>query len=101
MKRGLCRATTNPDQFFVGDEDHPSQVMTPYELAVVESYCNRCPVAAECLTEALEKGYKGIWGGTNSEQRKAIRRIRTRSLCIRCKGAQLRKVDGIQLCRSC
>jgi len=34
--------------------------------------CRTCPVRAECLLYALVYGEKGIWGGTDDEQRQAI-----------------------------
>jgi hypothetical protein len=33
-----------------------------------------CPVRAECLAFALEHAMHGIWGGTNQEERDAIRK---------------------------
>lgn len=31
--------------------------------------CARCPVWEACLTEALERGEHGVWGGTSPHQR--------------------------------
>ena len=39
--------------------------------------CMRCPVKAECLMEALdheERSDAGVWGGTDAEQRRLIRK---------------------------
>lgn len=48
----------------------------PTFLAAVE-YCDRCPVAAECLDYAM--GYRflqGIFGGTTEQDRRRMRRQR-------------------------
>jgi WhiB family redox-sensing transcriptional regulator len=36
--------------------------------------CYDCPVREKCLQIALERYEVGIWGGTNDEQRKLLRR---------------------------
>jgi WhiB family transcriptional regulator, redox-sensing transcriptional regulator len=39
--------------------------------------CARCPVKAECLAYALEKGEAfGIWGGTSEKERRELQRTR-------------------------
>lgn len=35
--------------------------------------CARCPVARECLDEAVLRGHTGIWGGTTPEERHRLR----------------------------
>lgn len=35
--------------------------------------CDRCPVRAECLDTALRAESYGIWGGTNTAERKVMR----------------------------
>lgn len=36
--------------------------------------CARCPVAVDCLTDALERGERfGIWGGHNIGERRRLR----------------------------
>lgn len=38
-------------------------------------FCNRCPVADECLDEALERPEQyGIWGGLTEDDRRTLRR---------------------------
>jgi hypothetical protein len=34
-----------------------------------EHFCSHCPVAEECLREALEKGEWGVWGATSNKWR--------------------------------
>ena len=41
-----------------------------------KSYCNDCPVIAECLNYALNVKVMGIWGGTTLEERNEIRKIK-------------------------
>lgn len=38
------------------------------------SYCHGCPVLATCLAWACERGEEGVWGGTTTMQRRALRR---------------------------
>lgn len=40
-----------------------------------KAVCSTCPVAAECLSWALETNQPdGIWGGHTAKERRAIRR---------------------------
>lgn len=62
-----CRGT-NPSVFFPtrGQDVQPARTI-----------CARCPVAAECLSWAIETGEKlGIYGGLSEKQRRAERRRR-------------------------
>lgn len=38
--------------------------------------CRRCPVWRRCLLEAVEQGFDGIWGGTDEDERRMLRRRR-------------------------
>ena len=48
----------------------------------VRDICRRCPVSVECLEEALtyenQADLGGIWGGTDENERKQIRKERRR-----------------------
>jgi WhiB family redox-sensing transcriptional regulator len=35
--------------------------------------CDLCPVQEECLAFALREGVEGIWGGTSTSEREAMR----------------------------
>jgi Transcription factor WhiB len=59
---------------------------------VKERYCNGCPVLDRCLNSAIIHGDTGFWGGTNSVQRRAIRRTRSRSKCPVCSSKDLVRV---------
>lgn len=54
-------ASQDPDVWFAAD------------LAIViaaKAVCAACPVRAECLAEALDRGEtEGIWGGLTAEER--------------------------------
>jgi WhiB family redox-sensing transcriptional regulator len=73
--RAACR-NLDPEIFF------PVGTSGPALLQIVEakSICRRCPVAAECLTWALESGQDyGVWGGTSEDERRALARRAGRS----------------------
>ena len=40
--------------------------------------CNSCPVKKPCLEWAITKNEPGIWGGTSSRQRRAIKKQRAK-----------------------
>lgn len=66
----VCRAL-DPELFFpVGTPGSPA-----YEAAAApaRAACAGCPVAAECLAEALATGSEGIWGGLDEADRRALR----------------------------
>lgn len=45
--------------------------------AYAVSVCKRCPVIDECFAFAIERDeLLGVWGGTNEDERQAIRRRR-------------------------
>lgn len=44
-------------------------------IARAKAVCATCPVAAECLTWAIETNQsEGIWGGQTPRERRALRR---------------------------
>jgi hypothetical protein len=43
---------------------------TRARLRVAQAVCAGCPVQVECLTEALEEGYSGVWGGVMLDGRR-------------------------------
>jgi Transcription factor WhiB len=44
------------------------------DQSATKAVCARCSVRAECLAAAIDGLEQGIWGGTNSRERTAIRR---------------------------
>jgi WhiB family redox-sensing transcriptional regulator len=61
----------DPDMFFPTRGDHQAAEQA-------RDFCTaRCSVTADCLEYALRTGQDiGIWGGTTSRQRSALRRKR-------------------------
>lgn len=61
--------------------DVPSAVFFPsvteeIALAGAKRYCDRCPVAEDCMTDALAYDDVGIRAGTTTEQRRALSKTR-------------------------
>lgn len=51
----------------------------PEQEAAAKAVCATCPVRAQCLALAIEKGDQhGIFGGTTPNERRAIQRRRAR-----------------------
>jgi len=65
----LC-AQTDPELFF------PEKGNRPQDAKMV---CARCPVRAECLTDALAQDrVSGVWGGTTERERRKLTTTATR-----------------------
>jgi hypothetical protein len=62
-----CSTSIDPDWFFNYEKLQGKER---------KSYCNDCPVIAECLNYALNVKVMGIWGGTTLEERDEIRKIK-------------------------
>lgn len=62
-----CSTSISPDWFF-DYEKHQGKER--------KSYCNDCPVIAQCLDYALNVKVMGIWGGTTLDERDEIRKIK-------------------------
>ena len=70
--RAVCR-TEDPELFYpVSSSGHVYAAQVERAKAV----CRRCPVRAECLSEALASPQDGVWGGTTEAERRAIRQGR-------------------------
>lgn len=76
--RAECKDDPTPDLWFVT----PS---ARHGIAAAKAICHRCPVAAECLAEAMaDPSIVGVWGGATEGERKKMR------------GAMPRQPKGIQ-----
>ncbi len=65
-ENAACRGAAEPDVFFP---------VNPSAQRDAQAICATCPVAAECLAEALHIGADhGVWGGYTPEQRRGLRR---------------------------
>jgi WhiB family redox-sensing transcriptional regulator len=63
----LAEQTQLAELFFPVSESNADRV------AAAKALCGRCPVQRKCLQIALEAGEVGIWGGTTTEERRAVR----------------------------
>lgn len=70
-----CR-DADPELFFPSAEDRASG----RAIAI----CRACPVVRECLEWALEHCEYGVWGGTTTRQRTAIRAATVTKECAGC-----------------
>jgi len=68
MPSGACQGE-DPELFFPIGASGPAL----YQITAARAVCRRCAVTRMCLTYALETGQAGIWGGTTSEERQAMR----------------------------
>ncbi len=68
MVRGACRGA-DPELFFPISFRGRAVEQIDYAKAV----CHRCTVSRSCLSYALRTMPDGIWGGTTSEERIAMR----------------------------
>lgn len=65
VTRAHCRAG-DPDLLFVRGAE---------QRGVAASVCGRCPVADQCLADALDNRIEfGVWGGFTERQRRALLR---------------------------
>lgn len=69
----------DPELFFPLGDDGPHGVVESgalAQLAEARAVCATCPVREACLDIALRRGEVGVWGGTTSAERRAIRQRR-------------------------
>ena len=66
-EQAACKDDPTPDLWFVPPGDR-------HGIAAAKAICRRCPVAAECLAEAMANpSIVGVWGGTTENQRAKLR----------------------------
>jgi WhiB family redox-sensing transcriptional regulator len=65
-------ATADPEIFFPeqGKGNKHEQVRQ------AKAICAGCPIAMQCLAEAIAENHDGIWGGTTVNERKMMKRTR-------------------------
>jgi WhiB family redox-sensing transcriptional regulator len=72
--QGEC-LSADPDLFFPISATGSSGS----QIAQAKAVCARCEVRQECMGFALDHGdMQGIWGGTTDDERRKLRRARTR-----------------------
>lgn len=67
----------NPDRACV--EADTDLFFHDHHAAPALAICRRCPVIRECFIWAYTTRQEGVWGGTTSTQREALRRRRRRA----------------------
>jgi len=68
-EEAACLSYPEPDMFFATGEAGAE------EIARAKSICEGCPVRFECLLYAVETAQTyGVWGGTDADERRLIRR---------------------------
>ncbi|MFE1028582.1 WhiB family transcriptional regulator [Streptomyces sp. NPDC058818] len=61
----------DPELFFPIGNTGPALL----QIEEAKAVCRRCPVMERCLQWALESGQEhGVWGGTDEDERRRIRR---------------------------
>jgi WhiB family transcriptional regulator, redox-sensing transcriptional regulator len=93
--RRFAACNGSPPEWFYPVEN------TPVVPSEVRKLCEACPVRANCLLEALVFRERGIWGGTNEGQRRALRRRYKRNTCPVCGPALIVPYHDRQACTSC
>jgi hypothetical protein len=64
--RAECKKLRLPTTLFYDEE----------KIGFCKKICLRCPIIDQCLAYAVDVGEHGVWGGTSTKERKAIRRRR-------------------------
>ena len=89
MEHAACKSA--PTEIFFPDRGG--------SIAEALSYCDRCPVRAECLEHGLWD-VEGIFGGTGDTERRVIRKERGGKMATRAHGTRARYVSGCR-CEPC
>ncbi|MFJ5142743.1 WhiB family transcriptional regulator [Streptomyces sp. NPDC088707] len=77
--RGACTSVDDPDLFFPNGNTGPALL----QINEAKKICATCPVIADCLQGALERGEQsGIWGGLSEDERRALRRRKSRARSV-------------------
>lgn len=67
--RDAACAQADPEPF------HPVKRTRRADVAAAKALCRTCPVAAECLSDALARADEfGIWGGLDEHERREARK---------------------------
>lgn len=69
LSHGAC-VGEDPELFFDG---HPKSIEE------AKGVCRRCPLVGTCLEYAMQANHVGVWGGTDDDERRNIRRRAARA----------------------
>jgi WhiB family transcriptional regulator, redox-sensing transcriptional regulator len=67
MARGACQHA-DPELFF----PNATRGAALEQVSAAKAVCTVCAVRAACLSFAVDTRQDGIWGGTTSEERRAL-----------------------------
>lgn len=67
--RPAC-AAEDPELFFPVGTTGPALV----QIEEAKAVCRRCPLITSCLETALQRNELGVWGGTDENERRRIKR---------------------------
>lgn len=93
MKRAICNGEA-PQVFFPAYD-------APSSTASAKAICKNCPVAGECLDWALKYDEDGVWGGTSEADRRALKRRKSRPVCIVCESEDILVIESNEVCMGC
>ena len=69
----------DPDLFFPDTKDEVDFYI-PEKAKAAKAICNTCVMMGQCLEYALaQSGLVGIWGGTDEDERRRLKRRRARN----------------------
>lgn len=91
-----CRDDPMPDLWHVSPNDRDG-------IKAAKAMCAKCPVASDCLAEALaDADLTGVWGGTTADERKKIRKPPPRAWrCGTSHGHRKHRQLGEESCEQC
>ncbi|MER5509332.1 WhiB family transcriptional regulator [Streptomyces sp. NPDC002766] len=69
LPRAAC-ADEDPELFFPVSSTGPALL----QIELAKAVCRRCPLMESCLEGALERGELGVWGGTDENERRRMKR---------------------------
>lgn len=70
-ENGGVECSQLPNCFF--PEDEPDLYQRKKLIVVAKQVCADCPVRLRCFDYGLSAGMVGVWGGTTSDERKALK----------------------------
>ncbi len=76
-EHAACRSDHDSDRELFFDQEGESRAIKQIREFYAKQLCDSCPVAEDCLEEHIEER-NGIFGGTDPDERKLLRRRRQR-----------------------
>ncbi|MFG2629968.1 WhiB family transcriptional regulator [Streptomyces sp. NPDC048473] len=67
--RPAC-ADEDPELFFPIGNTGPALL----QIEEAKAVCRRCPLMENCLQDALDRTESGVWGGTDEDDRRRMKR---------------------------